>query len=40
MDILKLIKNQVDEALSVEPKLIGLNSVLTHIEAREMPGIL
>ena len=35
MDILKLIKNQVDEALSVEPKLIGLNSVLTHIERAE-----
>jgi hypothetical protein len=35
MDILKLIKNQVDEALKVDNSLIGLNSVLTHIERGE-----
>jgi len=32
MDILKLIKNQIDEALRVDNSLLGLNSVLTHIE--------
>ena len=35
MDILNLIKNQIDEALKVDSSLIGLNSVLTHIERAE-----
>jgi hypothetical protein len=35
MDILELIKNQIDEALKVDNTLIGLNSVLTHIERAE-----
>lgn len=35
MDILKLIKNQIDEALKLDNSLIGLNSVLTHIERAE-----
>lgn len=35
MDILTLIKNQIDEALKVDNSLIGLNSVLTHIERAE-----
>ncbi len=35
MDPLKIIKNQIDEVVKLENSLVGLNSVLTHIERAE-----
>jgi len=35
MNILKLIKNQIDEATKLDESLIGLNSVFTHIKRAE-----
>lgn len=35
MNVLKLIKDQIDEALKVDKTLIGLRSVLTHIDRAE-----
>lgn len=35
MDVLNLIKSQIDEALKLDSSLVGLNSVLTHIERAE-----
>ncbi|MBN2881727.1 hypothetical protein JXM83_06785 [Candidatus Woesearchaeota archaeon] len=35
MNTLKIIKDQIDEALKTQSSLIGLNSVLTHIERAE-----
>lgn len=35
MDILGLIKSQVEEAISINNKIVGLESVITHIERAE-----
>ena len=35
MDILNLIKTQVEEAISINGKIVGLESVITHIERAE-----
>lgn len=35
MDVLKLIKKQVEQALSIDDSIVGLESVITHIERAE-----